>query len=177
MIIQKGCDAVVDRIIKEINTCLENKCYISALGMALTLPDICGRAKYPQWEKHDVGLRYKKWYDEYIGFREIPSGPHSEKMPYLNGDVVYSLRNCQGQPGVESEKIREERCKVDKFILVINDGITSSGVSLNEDGSISSRELEVDVRSLCGKLTRAAERYYHENAERFDFINFKIMGL
>ena len=43
--------------------------------------------------------------------------------------------------------------------------------------SISSRELEVDVRSLCGKLTRAAERYYHENAERFDFINFKIMGL
>ena len=106
--------------------------------MALTLPDICGRAKYPQWEKHDVGLRYKKWYDEYIGFREIPSGPHSEKMPY---------------------------------------GITSSGVSLNEDGSISSRELEVDVRSLCGKLTRAAERYYHENAERFDFINFKIMGL
>ena len=82
-----------------------------------------------------------------------------------------------GTPGVESEKIREERCKVDKFILVINDGITSSGVSLNEDGSISSRELEVDVRSLCGKLTRAAERYYHENAERFDFINFKIMGL
>lgn len=61
--------------------------------------------------------------------------------------------------------------------LYFNDGITSSGVSLNEDGSISSRELEVDVRSLCGKLTRAAERYYHENAERFDFINFKIMGL
>ena len=63
------CGFMVDRIVKEINICLENDCYISALGMALTLPDICGKAKYPQWKK----LRYKKWYDEYIGFREIPS--------------------------------------------------------------------------------------------------------
>ena len=168
---------MVDRIIKEINTCLENKCYISALGMALTLPDICGKAKYP---KEYTGSRYRKWYKEYVESREIPSGPHSEKMPYLSSDIVYSLRNCllhQGTPGVEGEKICEERCKVDKFILVINDGVTSSGISWNDDGSIASRELEVDVRSLCGKLTRAAERYYYENPERFDFINFKIMGL
>ena len=52
---------MVDRIVKEINICLENDCYISALGMALTLPDICGKAKYPQWKKQNVGLRYKKW--------------------------------------------------------------------------------------------------------------------
>lgn len=177
MIIQKGYDAVVDRIIKEINTCLENKCYISALGMALTLPDICGKAKYPG---ERTSNRYRKWYKEYIEFREIPSGPHSEKMPYLSSDVVYSLRNCllhQGTPGVEDEKIHEERCKVDEFILIINDGVTSSSISRNEDGSIASRELEVDVRSLCGKLTRAAERYYHENLNCFNFIDFKIRGL
>ena len=35
---------MVDRIVKEINIGLENNCYISALGMALTLPDICGKA-------------------------------------------------------------------------------------------------------------------------------------
>lgn len=57
---------MVDRIVKEINICLENDGYISALGMALTLPDICGKAEYPQWKKQNVGLRYKKWYDEYI---------------------------------------------------------------------------------------------------------------
>lgn len=50
---------MIDHIVKEINICLENDCYISALGMALTLPDICGKAKYPKWKKHDVGLRYK----------------------------------------------------------------------------------------------------------------------
>lgn len=50
---------MVDRIVKEINICLENDCYISALGMALTLPDICGKANYPQWKKQNVGLRYK----------------------------------------------------------------------------------------------------------------------
>lgn len=98
---------LVDRIVKEINICLENDCYISALGMALTLPDICGKAKYPKWKKHDVGLRYKKWYDEYIGFREIPRGPHSEDFLYLSGEVVYSLRNCllhQGTPNIDNLK-------------------------------------------------------------------------
>ena len=37
---------MVDRIVKEINICLENDCYISALGMALTLPDIFLQKSY-----------------------------------------------------------------------------------------------------------------------------------
>ena len=39
---------MIERLVNEIKTCIENKCYISALTMAITLPDICGRAEYPE---------------------------------------------------------------------------------------------------------------------------------
>ncbi|MCI5847583.1 MAG: hypothetical protein MRZ98_08055, partial [Clostridiales bacterium] len=45
-----------------------------------------------------------------------------EVMPYLNEEIIYSLRNCllhQSTPNVEQSKIHESRCKVDKFELVI----------------------------------------------------------
>lgn len=167
---------MVDRIIQEINTCLKNECYLSALGMALTLPDICGKAKYPA---DKTSVRYRKWYKDYIQNREMPEGAHGEETPYLSCDVVYSLRNSllhQGTPNVDSENIHEERCKVDDFVLVIGEGVTTAGFSWNPDGSIASRELEVDVRSLCGKLTREAGKYYHNHPELFDFFNYTIRG-
>lgn len=39
--------SIFEQIIKEINDCLEHECFLTALGMALTLPDICGKAAYP----------------------------------------------------------------------------------------------------------------------------------
>lgn len=43
----KESNSIFEQIIKEINICLEHECFMSALGMALTLPDICGKAEYP----------------------------------------------------------------------------------------------------------------------------------
>lgn len=48
---------MVERLVKEIYSGLHNRCYLSALTTALTLPDICGKAKYPN-EK--TTKRYKR---------------------------------------------------------------------------------------------------------------------
>lgn len=34
-------------LIDDMNKALDNDCFFSALSLALTLPDICGKAKYP----------------------------------------------------------------------------------------------------------------------------------
>lgn len=47
--------------IDEIEICLENECYVAALALTLTLPDIYGMAEYP--DEKTVGKRYKQWYD------------------------------------------------------------------------------------------------------------------
>ena len=57
------------RIIDEIEKALSHDLYFAALNLALTLPDICGKAEYPDLR---TGERYKKWYDEIVGVTEKP---------------------------------------------------------------------------------------------------------
>ena len=102
-------------------------------------------------------------------------------MPYLNEEIIYSLRNCllhQSTPNVEQSKIHESRCKVDKFELVITgeDGANGdlSMVSYGKDMNIVRRELKVHISHLCYILCTAAEDYYKNNKEKFDFIKYSI---
>lgn len=84
---------MVERLINEVNIALENRLYLVALNTALTLPDICGKAKYPELR---TASRYKKWYQEHVGQYE-KSTKSSNNMPYLSADVVYQLRCALGQ--------------------------------------------------------------------------------
>ena len=104
-------------LIDDMNKALDNDCFFSALSLALTLPDICGKAKYPT---DGNKKRYIAWYDEYVGAYEQCPGEEG-KMPYLSGEVVYQLRCSflhQGNPNIDKSKINEECCKIDKFVLL-----------------------------------------------------------
>lgn len=105
--IRRGDETILIRLIDDINRALENEAYFAALALALTLLDICGKAKYPN-ERN--GIRYINWYDEYVGkYEQCPCETCQEnKMPYLSGEVVYQLRNSflhQGTPNVDKNKI------------------------------------------------------------------------
>lgn len=109
------------------------------------------------------------------------SRPYNGDMPYLNEEIIYSLRNCllhQSTPNVEQSKIHESRCKVDKFELVITgeDGANGdlSMVAYGKDMNIVRRELQVPISHLCYILCTAAEDYYKNNKEKFDFIKYSI---
>ena len=178
---------MIQRLIDDINKALDNDCFFSALSLALTLPDICGKAKYPN--EKSTTKRYIDWYDEYIGAYEQCPGEEG-KMPYLSGEVVYSLRCSflhQGNPNIEREKIQEECCKVDHFTLltekkkkfnVLSDSANISeqffnGKQLGE----THRRYEVNVRRLCFILSACANGYYREHPEQFNFFDFSIVDL
>ena len=78
----------------------------------------------------------------------------------------------------EQSKIHESRCKVDKFELVITgeDGANGdlSMVAYGKDMNIVRRELKVHISHLCYILCTAAEDYYKNNKEKFDFIKYSI---
>ncbi len=58
-------------IIDEVNKSLDNNLYFAALSLVLTIPDICGKAEYPN---KGVGERYITWFDEHIGqYEEAPN--------------------------------------------------------------------------------------------------------
>ena len=100
-------------------------------------------------------------------------------MPYLSGEVVYSLRNSflhQGTPNIESEKIKATENKIDNFSLVIeskNEFDIYSDASGIWNGKI--RTYRVNIRRLCFIIGANASAYYKENKSKFDFFNFTII--
>ncbi len=175
------------RLIDDMNKALDNDCFLSALSLALTLPDICGRAKYP--DEKSTKKRYIGWYDEYVGAYEQCPGEEG-KMPYLSGEVLYSLRCSflhQGNPNIERDKIQEECCKIDHFTLltekkkqfnILSDSASSSqGFLSGKKNGEPYRSYEVNVRRLCFIISACAEGFYEENPEIFNFFDFNIVDL
>lgn len=165
------------KLIEDIKKSLENECYMAALALALTLPDICGKAEYPTMGNRQ---RYIGWYDEHIGKYEKPPSPISDNMAYESGEVVYSLR-CnllhQGNPNIEASRIDEDRCKVDRFVLTVDNPLISgtSAVFSTVNNIVLFREMEVNIPCLCKKLCSTAKSYYENNKEKFNFFNYKLV--
>lgn len=178
------------RIIKEIQRCMDCDCLLAGLALALTLPDICGKAEYPREDSSKK--RYIQWYNENVGITEKPpkSAKSDTEMPYLSGEVVYSLR-CQflhqGTPNIEVEKIKEAACKIDGFTLLLqkknsldiySDSAAVFSCGTDPDGKNPIHQLrsyEVNVRRLCLILCACAEGYYKENADKFNFFQYEIV--
>lgn len=169
---------MVIKLVNEIEQSLKYDNYLSALALALMIPDICGKAEY-QSDKNKE--RYIKWYDEYLGqYEKSPDDPYDVDMPYPSGEIVYQLRCSflhQGNYNINSDRIKEERCKIDKFILSLEPPYSGglSKVSYDEDMTINEREIDINVINLCWKISRVAKNYYEANKEKFDFIDYEII--
>lgn len=160
---------MIEQYVKDIRRALKDKCYFAALSLALALPDICGRAEYPN---KSVNEGYTGWFDRFIG-EQMARESLSGHTPYLSGEVVYNLRNTflhQGSPVIVGEKVKERCNQMDRFILVLGDGtvIRSIAMTVNTHEAIV-RTLYVDVTYLCTCICDSAEKYYAAKRDRFSF--------
>lgn len=114
-----------------------------------------------------------------MGQYEKPPEEFGDNLPYSSGELIYSLR-CfmlhQGTPAIETENIKEERCKVDHFRLIIEDAMLggSACVNHNADSTVRCRSLEINIVNLCTKLLINARWYYENNRDKFNFIDCEI---
>lgn len=160
---------MIKRLIDDVNKALDVEAYIAALSLGLALPDICAKAEYGNSLKNKE--RYIKWFDKYIGQYERPPVKSGEtEMPYLNGEVVYQLRCSvlhQGNPNVDSDKIKDEACKIDYFTLVIEKkkpfdiyaDTASVSCMIQPSQSKPIRSYEVNICRLCLIIISTVEKY------------------
>ena len=166
---------MVQRIVNDIREALNNNLYFVALISALTLPDICGKAEYPNEKSRE---RYIKWYDKEIGqYEKSPFQNSKEEMPYLSGNVIYSLRCAllhEGNPNVENGYL----CKVGElpinhFVLKVESknefDIYSDSSGISDFFGQHRRSYTMSVNRICGIICSSAEMYYEENKEKFSF--------
>lgn len=163
----------------EICKCLKDGYYMAALISALTIPDICGKAEFPELEKQ-TKRRYIQWFDKYIGQREKDGNINRS---YLSGKLVYSLRRSvlhQGNPSIDSKELG-----IDYFELTYRryDGASrhmgsteTQIIEVDGEEKIVNVKQSIDIKLLCYKLCVAARKYYNQNKEKFNFFNYRITG-
>lgn len=168
---------MIDKYVNDIRNSLSHKCYFSALALALTLPDICGRVEYPDTS---VAEGYISWYDKYLGnYFAQGKDDLGGNNPWLSGEVIYNLRNTflhQGSPKITTSKIKEDANRVDRFILILGDGtqIWDSTLSIDiGNGRLKFRTILVELTFLCDSICHSALKYYLNNKDKFSF-DFKI---
>lgn len=168
---------MVQRIVDDIRGALDNDLYFVALCTALTLPDICGKAEYPN--ERNSGKRYIDWYDKEIGYYEKNSHQTTdEEMPYLSGRVIYNLRCSllhEGNPNVDNEKLtcKNASLPIDHFVLKVEKkkelDIYSDSTGISNLFEQHRREYTMSIRRICLIMCCVAENYYNENKEKFHF--------
>ena len=163
---------MVVRLVQDIRKALENELYFVALSSALTLPDICGKAAYP--DERSSRKRYISWYDGEIGKYE-KNPEDKDGMPYLSGDVIYSLRCSllhEGNPNMKNDSLRTNQ-PIEHFSLVIEKAkpfdIYSDASTITRFGNEQKREYRMNVRRICMILCNVAESYFRDNRDKFHY--------
>lgn len=182
-ILKTEVDCVINRIIKEINVCLNNNCYLTALNTALTLPDICGKAEYPQIKSNK--MRYTNWYNTHIAQYE-KSNKHPE-MFYLTGEMVWSLRNNTLHEGTfvfNGNKIGFEDYELviqnpNRSVLfggsVVEETKFTHATTPSTPATFIKKFASISMLNLIFQICACAKAYYQTNAEKFTFLQNKIV--
>lgn len=175
--------------IKDIRNAIDNGCFLSALALALTLPDVCGKVEFPKEEgkKYHSKKAYIDWFNKYVFTYYQGSSEHVNEYAgtQFEGNACYSLRCAylhSGNMDIEDEKL----CvKINQFGLCISSnkdsGIYSDmhGVGTSYFSNKKMYKVRLDVRKLCKILCDAAEKYYkdHQNKEMFKEHEIRIINI
>ena len=92
------------QIIDEIDKALSHDLYFAALNLALTLPDICGKAEYPSLRS--TRERYIQWYDKIVGVTEKPPKCTEAARWYIASAAHCSMkeiRTCKRTGSIPSQ--------------------------------------------------------------------------
>ena len=142
-------------LVNEIRYAMNANLYNCALTLALTLPDICGKAEYP-CEKSSR-KRYKKWFSFYAA----PSFCCKAENAYT-GDIVnfswLSAEECWALrcSVLHSGNYRIERTKLKHIILHSHKDNRKNQSHFVRDSKFA----DLDVILLCNILCDSAEKYY-----------------
>lgn len=154
---------MIERLIKEVECCLKNELYMSALTTVLTLPDICGKAKFPELGN---GERYRKWLDQYVC---------SQDFNLITSEEIYKLRNSMLHQGSPTTKKKGE--DIDEFELLIQSPNRASKMMQSRYQDFDKCVLSINIESLSEIICSAAAKFYADNKEKFDFINYRLVNM
>ena len=164
---EKSIELFVDEVIK----CNTSGRYLSALTVALILPDICGNIIFPESKPRE---RYVKWFDKYIGdnerlaLREL--SPAETQLPFIDGETCFKLRCAllhEGRDDIGNQ------IGIDDFVLTFGASSCLENSSVLEwpddenNGKSSIRkktQWSINTVFLCSKIINGVKAFWETNS-------------
>lgn len=162
--------------IKEIQKVLDNKCYLAALTLSLTLPDICSQVE--NGVMYGNRSLYINWFNSHVEYEYFHFPMAGCEIQTFDGEMCYSLR-CKvlhnGNTEVANPKLG---ILIDNFELVKpGDSNYTSGYSYITKTQLygtSKKITRIAIDYLCKCLCDMAEQFYNSWSNKQDFDAHKI---
>ena len=174
----------LELLINEIEIAINAKSYLSALHMALSIPDMLGKIAYPTFD----GNKYIKWFDENV--RDIIFGYLHSKNPLsidggpkMCGEVCYALRCKLFHEGVNDITAKTTE-RINEFVLSFTDEDYVKGSYAGKDYEFDKWDpdsnivpetnyLYISCKGLCKEIVVAAKEFYRNNPN-LDYPKLRI---
>lgn len=171
----------VEQRIKEIIKSIESECYLSALALSLTIPDICGQIEYPdmiyqngkQKGRRKGKDQYIRWFDEFVKPLFFINGEDTPKNQ-MDGRTCYALRCAYLHAGNYNLKEQNKEIAIDIFKLHVNKIKGQYLIHNSYHQENGNNIVDLDVYGFCHLITIAAQNYYSQKEkalfEKFDSV-------
>lgn len=175
---------MIKNFVDDIKRAVDNKAYLSALALALTLPDICGKIEYDKASNMDNRAKYIMWFDEWIYKHvEIPKSESEKFNGYdelvkFDGEVCYGLRNALLHHGNTFDSYISNGIRIDRFELCVSDSEFKFGDGHGcqiSDGEIVETHRRFNVVNLLNCFILGTEEYINQIGDNSEIAgNIKI---
>lgn len=167
-----------ERIIREIEICLNNDATLAALVLALSLPDTLGKIEYGESGTEE---RYTKWIDKFApaivyGRSEVTipmkteGGDYGKKKVPSDGEIIYHIRNTLMHESTTKIKPKKPITHIRLYDEKANEyGLYVHGIgSSMYDGDLDSLTIHysISIRGLINGIVASSKDYYKKHESK-----------
>jgi len=147
----------MQHLINSTRQAVSQENWYSALALALTMPDICGRISYPALAKQSE-KRYVAWFDAYLA--ETYRGGWN-RMQLMKGEDLYALRCAylhQGEFDLTGQNVRKvlERFHIEVPGTAMHRNLLGQ---INAAGELTDAVLQLRVDMFCEDVCVGVEKW------------------
>lgn len=154
--------------LKDIQRAIECECYLSALALTLTLPDICSKVESGEKGRNS----YIFWYDKYVKPLHYIKGENAPEHQF-NGELCYALRCSFLHSGNYEFEQKKEKINIE-FELhadkVLGEPNIHDSYRKMKDGRTI---IDLDVYGLCHCICKAVKNFYYEYENKEEFKKYE----
>lgn len=158
----------MEHLVHAVRQAVEQRNWYAALGLALTLPDICGLIEGKQ---RDSRKRYIRWCTEYLTPKYTHRiEPDREEHIFLSGKDCYALRCAVLHEGSDEIVTQAARDALESFRFVA----PTRGFVIHNNQHDDQLQVQVDI--FCLDICEGVERWFAESATD-DGLTSRVGGL